>query len=210
MSTNTYSETDNLMERINKMREEYAVENKKWGISTKQYKIDCANSVLQKIDIDTLLNSTAIILPNTHHIYFDYTVFKTFAVPELYDRIMSWVISKLRYCVNTYGTYEIHVNLQSFSVSGFNRYRTIIEMYSNEINMNHPEFHEKMKTMHVYNIPPTMDAISKLMAPFIHPTVREKIVKYDKPSSEKALQTISEIIMRSSSMNQTNVEIENI
>jgi len=209
MAINPYNETDNLIERIQKLREDYAVDNKKWGISAKHYKMDCANSVLRKIDIDTLLNSTIMILPNTHHLFFDYTMFKTFAVPELYELIMSSMISKIKHCVNTYGKYEIHINLLSFSVSGFNRYKTIIEMYSNEINNNHKELHEKMKTMHVYNIPPTIDAISKLISPFLEQTTKEKIVKYDKPSSEKSLNTITEIIARSNPHSVQSLEQEN-
>jgi hypothetical protein len=194
MSGKTNIETNDLLARINNLRTEYENENKKGFFPSKQYKFDCANSVLKTIDLDTLLNSTLTVLPNSYHLFFDYTVFKTFATPELYDTIMKYAITKITNCINTYGTYEMHVNLNTFSVSAFHRYRTIIELYAHECNTNRREFHEKLKTMHIYNIPSTVETISQLIGPLLSPLVRQKVVKYDKTASEKPLQTITEII----------------
>jgi hypothetical protein len=85
--------------------------------------------------------------------------------------------------------------------------KTIIEMYSHECNTNHTEFYEKIKTMHIYNIPIAIDTISQLMGSLMPLSVRQKIVKYDKVSSEKPLQTIDEILntMSSSSFQNTIV-----
>jgi hypothetical protein len=194
MSGKTNIETNDLLARINNLRIEYENENKKGFFPSKQYKFDCANTVLKTIDLDILLNSTLTILPNSYHLFFDYTVFKTFATPELYDTIMKYAISKITNCITTYGTYEMHVNLNTFSVSAFHRYRPIIELYSHECNTNHMEFHEKIKTMHIYNVPSAVETISQLVGPLLSPLVRQKVVKYDKSASEKPLQTINEIL----------------
>jgi hypothetical protein len=194
MSSKLHIETEDLLMRINNLRTEYENENKKGFFPSKQYKFDCANTVLKKIDLDTLLNSTLTILPNSYHLFFDYTVFKTYAVPELYDAIMKYAFSKISYCINTYGTYEMHVNLNTFSVSAFHRYRPIIELYSHEITTNHPDFHEKIQTMHIYNVPSTIETVSQLIGPMLPQNVIQKVVKYDKNASEKPMQTITEII----------------
>uniref|UniRef100_A0A6C0JX72 CRAL-TRIO domain-containing protein n=1 Tax=viral metagenome TaxID=1070528 RepID=A0A6C0JX72_9ZZZZ len=194
MSGNPHTETNDLLARINNLRNEYENENKKGFFPSKQYKFDCANNVLKTIDLDTLLNSTLTVLPNSYHLFFDYTVFKTFATPELYDTIMKYAISKIMNCINMYGTYEMHVNLNTFSVSAFHRYRPIIELYSHECNTNYQIFHEKLKTMHIYNVPSTVETISQLIGPLLPPIVRQKVVKYDKSASEKPLQTITEIM----------------
>jgi hypothetical protein len=194
MSSKIVTETDDLLERINKLRDEYAMDNKKGLFPSKQYKFDCANTVLNSISLDTLLHSTLILLPNSYHLYFDYTIFKTYAVPELYETIIKYAISKISYCMKTYGTYEMHVNLNSFSVSACHRYKTVIEMYLNECSINHKEFYETIKTMHIYNVPSTVETISQLIGPLLPQTVRQKVVKYDKSASEKPLQTISEIL----------------
>jgi hypothetical protein len=204
MSSKIQTESDELLDRINKLRNEYASDNKKGLFSSKQYKFECANAVLKTIDLDTLLNSTLTILPNSYHLFFDYNVFKTFAVPELYDTIMQYSISKISHCINTYGTYEMHVNLNTFSVSAFQRYRPIIELYSHECNTNHKEFHEKIKTMHIYNVPSTVETISQLIGPILPPLVRQKVIKYDKSASEKPLQTITEILSAATVITQEN------
>ena len=194
MSSKTYIETDDLLARINNLRTEYENEHKKGFFSSKQYKFDCANTVLKTIDLETLLNSTLTILPNSYHLFFDYTVFKTYAIPELYDTIMKYAFSKILYCINTYGTYEMHVNLNTFSVSAFHRYRPIIELYSHEITTNHQDFHEKIQTMHIYNVPSTIETISQLIGSMLPQNVIQKVVKYDKNASEKPMKTIIEII----------------
>jgi hypothetical protein len=203
---NTIDNT-NLIERINKLRDDYATENKSWGFSTKQYKINCANTVLQTIDIDTLLDSTITILPNSCHLFFNYVVFKSFAVPELYDTIIDCIVKKINTCVERFGKYEMHINLQSFSVSAFNRYKPIIEKYHNEIHTKHIHFHEKMQTMHVYNIPHAIDTIAKLISPFLDPIVQKKIVKYDKPTSEKSINTINEILSYDNKLSPENLPL---
>jgi hypothetical protein len=192
--TFTGNARDNLLERITKLRNEYSTENKKGLFSSKQCKFDCANSVLKTIDIDTLLNSTLLLLPNSYHLFFDYTVFKTYAVPELYDAIMKYTIHKISDCIQKYGKYEMHINLNTFSVSAFQRYKPIIELYSYECNTNHIDFREKINTMHIYNIPSTIETISQLIGPLLPKNMRDKLINYDKTSSEKPLQTISEII----------------
>uniref|UniRef100_A0A6C0HJ87 CRAL-TRIO domain-containing protein n=1 Tax=viral metagenome TaxID=1070528 RepID=A0A6C0HJ87_9ZZZZ len=194
MSNTTQTESDDLLDRINKLRTDFANDNKKGMFSSKQYKVDCANTVLKTIDIETLLNSTLITLPNSCHLYFDYTMFKTFATPELHDRIIQFAVEKISQCINEYGTYEMHINMNTFSISAFQRYKSIIELYSHVCNTYHAEFHEKITTMHIYNIPSTIETISQLIGPLLPQQVRQKVIRYDKVASEKPLQTITEII----------------
>ena len=188
------AEKNDLLARINNLRTEYSNENKKGLFFTKQYKFDCANTVLKAFDLDTLLSSMLIILPNSHHLFFDYTVFKTFATPELCDTIIQYAVSKIRHCLNTYGVYEMHVNLHSFSVSAFHRYKPMIEAYSNELDTNHKNFHEHIKAMHIYNVPVSIETITQLISPFFNSTVKDKVILYDKESSKKPFQTIMEIL----------------
>jgi hypothetical protein len=199
MSGKTHTETDDLLARINNLRTEYKTENKtkKGFFPSKQYKFDCANTILKTVDLDTLLESTLILLPNSYHLFFDYTLFKTFAIPELYEKIIKYGLNKISNCIDTYGTYEMHINLSTFSISAYHRYQAIIELYSYEINTNYPHFHDNVKQMHVYNIPSTIDAISQLVGPMLPQHVRQKIIHYDKNASEKPMQTIMEIIKTS-------------
>jgi hypothetical protein len=192
--------TCDLFERINNLRVEYENENKKGVFSSKQYKFDCAKTVLKTVDLETLLNSTLIVLPNSYHLFFDYTIFKTFAVPELYNTIMKYALDKISKCIDSYGTYEMHVNLNTFSVSAFHRYKPVIELYSYEVNTNYPHFHENIQAMRIYNVPSTIETISQLIGPMLPQNVRQKVVRYDKNASEKPMQTIMEIIQTSNNI----------
>ena len=194
---NNTSNEDNLLERINKLRTEYANTNKRGIFFNTQYKKNCAAEINNKFDIDTLMSSTLFILPNSHHVYFDYPTFKTFAIPEIYEQIVGKVIQKMRYCLDTYDICEVHINIHSFSVSAFHRYKSIIELYSYECNNKNQDFYEKIKKMHVYNIPSSINAITTLIEPILNPLMREKIIKYDKESSIKPMQTINAILKSS-------------
>ena len=78
MSQKIATETEDLLTLINHLRSEYENENKsKRGLfPSKQYKFDCANTVLKTVDLEVLLNSTLLVLPNSYHLFFDYNVFK--------------------------------------------------------------------------------------------------------------------------------------
>ena len=55
---------NDLVEQINKIRKHYASSNSKgMGLSNK-YKIDCAKMVLNEIDLNTLLESTILFIPD--------------------------------------------------------------------------------------------------------------------------------------------------
>lgn len=206
---NIQNDTETLCRRINELRNEYASQHTKSLFSSKQYKQECAKKVLNKFDIDTLLKSTIVTIPESHHIFFDYTIFKTYAVPELYETIIQYAIQKICICLEKYDMYEMHVNLNTFSISAFHRYKPILDLYSYECNTNYNHFHEKIKTMHIYNMPSTIETISNLIGAIMPQIVREKVVKYDKPSSEKAIHTISEIIRTTQSITQMIAKPDN-
>lgn len=194
---------NDLLCQINNMRSAYEIKNKsKKGLfPSKQYKFDCATDILKTIDLDILLDNSIKRLPNSYHIFFDYPLFKTFTTPEIYDTIIQFVISKIIDCINEYGIYEMHINLQSFSVSGFHRYKILIERYMAKVDIEYPYFSKQIKAMHVYNVPSSIEMISQLIESLVPKEVLQKVELYDKQSSEKSIETIREIIQMDHSIN---------
>lgn len=188
-----------LVEQINKIRKYYASTNSKGIFVSKKYKIDCAKLVLNEIDINILLRSTIIVIPNSHQIFLDYIIFKSFIIPELYDTIINYAINLIMSCIQKYGKIEIHVNMNTLSVSAYNRYKDCIIAYTTKLYSVIPNFPELLVSMHLYNIPSCIDTISQLVEPLIHPETRKKMIRYDNVSSEKAINTILEIIHITSS-----------
>jgi hypothetical protein len=190
-----------LVEQINKIRKHYASSNSKGIFISKKYKIDCAKMVLNEIDIDTLLKSTINVIPDSHQIFFDYIIFKSFIIPDLYDTIINYAINLIMSCIQKYGKIEIHVNMNTLSVSAYNRYKDCIMAYTTKLYSFIPDFPERLVAMHLYNIPSCIDTISQLVEPLIHAETRKKMIKYDNVSSEKAVHTILEIIHITSTNN---------
>lgn len=193
-----------IINDITEIRKLYASTNNKHLIFPTQYKINCAKNVTKSFDIETLIDSTLCILPNTYHVFFDYTVFKTFAIPELYEKIVNTMIEKMKQCLELYGFCEVHINLNTFSLSAFHRYSPIIKLYINECINKSYGFVEKIKKTHIYNIPSTIDSISQLIQPMMVPQMRNNLVKYDKDTSIKKLETIKHIIESSKGSICTN------
>ena len=79
-----------------------------------------------------------------------------------------------------YDNYEVHVNLNTFSVSSCERYKEIIIKFCNACLNNSTKFSEKISKLYIYNIPTVFDTISKILNPFIDPLIYSKIVKYSK------------------------------
>lgn len=183
-----------LVEQIKNIRKHYAKTNMKSVFLSKKYKKDCAKMVLTEIDINTLLESCIIYIPDTYQIYVDYTMFKSFIIPELYDTIINYTVNKIIYCIQKYGKIELHINLHTFSVSAYNRYKECIIAYSKKLQSTIPNFPTLLVAMHLYNIPSCIETISQLLGTLLPQETRRKVVKHDIKSSEKAINTILEIV----------------
>jgi len=183
-----------LVEQIQNIRTHYSKNNTKGVFLSKKYKIECAKMVLTKIDINTLLESAIVYIPDTYQIFFDYIIFKSFIIPELYDTIINHTVNKIVYCIQKYGKIEIHINLNTFSVSAYNRYRDCIIAYTQKLHSTVPNFPTLLVAMHLYNIPSCIETISQLLGTLLPQETRRKIVKHDNKASEKAISTILEIV----------------
>jgi hypothetical protein len=175
--------TNELLEKINNLRQSYYDENDKKYFFKKKQKLDCAFIITTNVDIQQLLDATVFIIPNTSHIFFNYPTFKTFAHPGIYNAIVEHAMNKLNTCIDKYGSYEMHLNLDTFSISAVERYYEGIRLYCNECLKSKCEYYKKITNMHMYNIPSLFDSIAKLLEGFIHPDIKAKIVKYTRDDS---------------------------
>jgi hypothetical protein len=74
--------------------------------------------------------------------------------------------------------------MDTFSVSACHRYKEVIETYLNECLKYDTPFTEKLVVMYLYNIPTVFDTIHKMLKPFIHETVKQKIELRDKKTGQ--------------------------
>jgi hypothetical protein len=176
-------EETTTLHQMAQLRDAYYKENGKNTIFKNKQKFDCAEVVLKHIPMDTLIKNTFWIVPGTNKVYFEYPVFKQYATPENYIRIVDEVLKACSDCVSTQGKHEVHVNLDTFTISAAHRYKDIITLFCDECLRRETHFTERLDGMHLYNTPKIIDNISALLMPLIPPEVRPKIRMYGKQES---------------------------
>jgi hypothetical protein len=176
--------SNNILLEIEELNKKYYDKNTKNIFFKKQQKKECANYISQNIDVDILLRATIFIIPNTSHIYFDYTLLKTYATPDLYPRMIEYAITLFDECITKYDMYEMHVNLNTFTLSALERHYDVVRIFCEQCLVSGQCYSEKLTKLHIYYIPSVFDKISLLLDKFIHEEVKKKIVKYTKEESE--------------------------
>jgi hypothetical protein len=179
-----------IIDQMNELKNQYYVENDKKHFFKKQQKMKIASAISEKIDIREVLARTYFNIPNTHHVYFDYTVFKIYANPSNYALIVSYAVQMIDACVKKYGFYEMHINLHSFSISALERYRECIDLYLNECIKSNTEYYKVIACLHIYHTPSVFDTIANMLSKLIHPEIKQKVKKYGKTESESIIQNI--------------------
>lgn len=180
--------SSSILENIAKLQEEYYLKNQKNTFFKKHQKTECASLVAANFDTYTLFSKTLFIIPEQRRIYFDYTIFKTYMTPDLFDSFLDYEYNLTHEWVETIKTYELHLNVQSLSISAFERYRGFIE----KVLQRYPPVSPtaiKMSKLYVYYTPSIIEQILNLIAPFIQ-HLREKIVFYSKVDSADCLDKI--------------------
>ena len=178
MSHNLY-----LIQEIHKIQNDYYESVKKNVFLKKSQKIESAENIINKIPLDELINCSIYTIPNTNKLYFDYTVFKMYASPSNYNDIIQFMILKVREIVRTYGNFEMHMNMKTFSVSATERYIDIIKLFCNECCINNEMFIQSLLQMYIYNTPSGLNTITSMIMKILTPEIRSKITHYLKDES---------------------------
>jgi len=167
----------------------YSMHGRKFMFKNSQ-KIECAEQVTQNIDIELLIKNTVFIFSDTNKIFFNYAMFKTYANPSVYVIMIKYILTLFDVCVQKYNKFQIHVDLNTFSISAAHRYKTAIEMFCSEFlsSKNRTAVYENLERFYLYNTPSMIDNISMVLSPFINDDVRSKIEYVSKRDSMIALE----------------------
>ena len=183
-------DNSDFMNKMAELQNDYYATNGKNTFFKKSQKVECANAVANAIDIQQLLRYTMFIVPNTNKVFFDYTVFKMYGNESNYKMVIDYVIALFCECTTTYGTYEAHVNLNTFTVSGCERHKNVIKLLMEECLRNETTFASVLTNFYIYYPPSALDTIHRITAPFIDPLVKSKIVVIPKGESEDRLKQL--------------------
>ena len=180
------SSFDDLEREIEKTKSEfYADSGGKNTFFKKQQKYDCAKQVVSKISLDVLLCRTCSIVENTNCVHIDYPLLKTYASPEIFETIADYIIMNFQQIKDTYGNLQIFLNLDGFTVSAAERYKSLIEIFCMRCFQRNTGFAPVVLQFVVYNSPNVMDAIKHIVLPFMEDNVKAQLrVVSKKDSSE--------------------------
>ena len=178
------------MELMEKYKEEYLKKNGKNTLFKKNQKIDCAKEMSQKFSLEDMIRRTIFNIPNTNRIVFDYNAYKLYAHPDNFDTIIEGVISVYDDLLTRYKTFEVHMLLNSFSISAAERYKSAINSFVNRCMNSNTEYSNLITNVFIYHTPSMMDSISTLLKPFIDQSINNKIIYYTKAESDERLKNL--------------------
>jgi hypothetical protein len=171
------------LNQLNALKEEfYQSQSKNWFFKKTQ-KRDCAKEISEKMDLSDLLSRTIEVYGNKF--IFNYTVFKSYAHPGNYADIIDYIFRVYDVILERFKTFEVHLILDTFSISAAERYKEIIQLFCNKCTSS--KYTDALMRMFIYYTPSMMDSISKVLKPFIDPNVVNKIVMYNKYESAEYL-----------------------
>lgn len=166
----------NELADVVKMKEAYYEKHKKNMFMKSSQKFDCAREICSKVDIVGLMNQTFWLVPDKNCFYFDYRVYKLYGNPDNFRLVIDNILHMTKWCIQEYGSFEIHVNLSSFTISAAERYKSMIQLFC-DICMSQTdcEYLSNLRTMNLYNIPAVFEHISKMLIPILPPEIVPKI-----------------------------------
>jgi len=187
-NTNTDINTSNahLVDEMIQWRESVLAESGKNMFFKNSQKKELAKSVCEQFDLQQLFAMSAYRVQNTNRIYLNYSIFKLYANPAIYELIISHMLTLYDTCIYDHGSYFLYINLDGFTISAADRYKDFIMQYSN-MSSNYTRFLEKMQ---ILNTPTSFEAIIKMLKPFIAKDVGVRMETMTKSESMAILETL--------------------
>jgi hypothetical protein len=178
-----------LLDEISNFEEKYYQENSKNVIFKKNQKIDLAKQVSNNFDINILLNNLCYIIKDTNKVVIDYNILKLFANEDNFDVILKYILFNFTEIIKKYNNFEVHMNLNSFTISAAERYKKLVELFC-KLCLNNKDSYNYAKLctkFNIYNVSSTFEQIVTLFKPFVSPDVKEKVCIFKKSESTENL-----------------------
>jgi hypothetical protein len=186
--TNTGNAVHNVISRLTN---DFYSSNRKHVFFKKNQKQECAEYVLNHFPLEVLIKKTIYVLPDTNSIYIDYPLFKTYGTSQNYEIVVNYLLTEINCIIAQYGSFNMHINLLSFSMSAVERYTQAIQMFCNECFKNvNVKYIDSMDNMYIYNTPNMIGAISATLIRFTNETIKDKMIYYTKEQSNEILEKL--------------------
>lgn len=183
-------QNNHLLDKLNDLKNTYYQNNSKNTFFKNKQKLDCADMVSKTIDINTLMHNTFFQFENTNKVFFQYTVFKTFATDNNINYILDNFMKLLENIIYTCGSFELHINMETYTITAHERYKNMYKLLFSRCEQNNILFSDKLVSMNIYNTPNIINTLQIFFAPFIDKNAVNKIFIMDKKQSPALLENL--------------------
>jgi hypothetical protein len=171
---------EEISQKVAEYQNQYYSQNGKNMFFKKAQKQQCAQIIADAIGFEELLKQTVYIVPGTSYVFFSYPLFKSFATPNQFATIVDYVYALAKHCISESGFYEVHIDLNGFTISACERYKEMITLFVSHCTDENLPCNERINRLHIFHCPSVIDQIASMLKPMIEPTIYGKTVLHPK------------------------------
>jgi hypothetical protein len=181
-------ERDDYYKRLEGAKRKFYEQNQKNTLFKNKQKLECAQTVSDEFDLKKMVECTAFIVPGRNIVYYNYLVYKLYGNEsnrlDIYDHMRGLICNILE----RYDTFEMHVNLKTFTISAGQRYYGVIASSFDENTI----LTDKLSKIVVYNTPSIVSQLTTLLYPIIK-DVLPRMEYHHKETSEQLINVLFNI-----------------
>ena len=118
-----------------------------------------------------------------------------YATSANYQIIIDRFIEIIIMTINKYGLFQLHINLSSFTITSFERYQNVFQLYYKScINRGLLYDSKIVDKITIYNTPSIITSVSMMIVKYTEPSIKQKLVYYSKEVSKHHLDILLKTI----------------
>jgi hypothetical protein len=181
-----------LLKNIDSFQSEYYEKNNKNSLFKRNQKLELAKAISDNFSLDVLINNTCYTINGTNKVIIDYNILKLYANIDNYETIITYIFNKFNQTIDNYGDFEVHMNLNSFTITAAERHKKMVELFCNLcLKQNEKSFSNSCQKFIVYYCTTSINQIGSLFMCFVDPAIKDKISLIKKEDSDVLWNSLS-------------------
>jgi hypothetical protein len=172
---------DNIFRSMNEVKDNFFTSKHTNMFLKKKQKNELIMTINKQFPLESLIDRTVNVIPNTNSIYLDYCVFKMYANDENYQLVVDKIIDLILETIKNFGSFNLHINLDSFTVTSLERIQGVFTMYYDSCIKKGLFYDSKtIEKIKMYNSPSIISSIMMMLVKHTEPSIKNKIVTFSR------------------------------
>jgi hypothetical protein len=182
---------DEIIEELNKLKEEYYRDNGKNVFFKKKQKIEIAKKICNNFDIFFLFKKTIFRIKDTNIVFIDYKFFKIYMNETIYEQLIDYAKYLFDNTIEIYGSFIIQIDADTITPSAVERYKDIVIKFNERCK--NTDYVNHLQKWVIYNVPTFVDSVVNILVSIIHPDIINILERYSKKESASILKDLYEM-----------------